>query len=144
MTISTKIRIPNTIKYIIKRTLITIPVFIGVVGIVWIACNFIPGIPKEYHIIPPFQQVWYLLKNYIPHTLQLAIIPLIIIPFLALKTGMYTASHRGSKSEFFIRIGTLMMISLPVFWVALIVQHLFTIPIPKWTFGIINIPVVGE
>ncbi|MHA1728236.1 MAG: ABC transporter permease [Promethearchaeota archaeon] len=143
MPISKTEKIPSIIKYIIKRILITIPLFIGVVGLVWYLCNFIPGIPNQYRYLAPDQEVWYLLRHYIPQTMEIAFIPLIFINIFAVKLGKYAVSHRGQKSDSFLRMGTLMAVSLPVFWVALIIQHLFTVPIPSWTFGIINLPAVG-
>jgi dipeptide transport system permease protein len=75
--------------------------------------------------------VFDLIKIYFPHTLELAIIPIIIVNVAAAKLGKYTATHRGEKGDHVVRGTSIMMVSLPAFWVALIMQYLFRAVVPN-------------
>ncbi len=75
--------------------------------------------------------VFDLIKVYFPHTLELAIIPIIIVNVTAAKLGKYTATHRGEKGDHAVRGTAIMMVSLPAFWVALVMQYLFRAVIPN-------------
>ena len=74
--------------------------------------------------------VFDLIKVYFPHTLELAIIPIIIVNVAAAKLGKYSATHRGQKGDHAVRGTSIMMVSLPAFWVALVMQYLFRAVIP--------------
>lgn len=87
--------------------------------------------------------VFELIMRYFPRTLELAIIPLIVVNILAAFLGKYTAVHRGKKSDSAIRGLSILLVSLPAFWVALLFQYAFRVIIPSITFGLIDLPVSG-
>ncbi|MHA1728240.1 MAG: ABC transporter permease [Promethearchaeota archaeon] len=181
-------------RYIIKRLLISIPMFIGVIVITWMFIGFIPGHPidrflaemtsaygpselaavrqkllAKYGLDKPWYlqltdfffgmftgnwglsiafkyqdlQVFDLIKVWFPRTLEVAILPMIIVNVIAAKLGKYTAVNRGKAGDHIVRGFALMLVSLPSFWVALVLQYSFREMIPNITFNIIDIPVVG-
>ena len=69
--------------------------------------------------------VFDLIKIYFPHTIELAIIPIIVVNVAAAKLGKFTATRRGKRGDHAVRGTAIMMVSLPAFWVALIMQFLF-------------------
>jgi ABC-type dipeptide/oligopeptide/nickel transport system permease component len=88
-------------------------------------------------------EVFDLIKRYFPRTLEIAIIPMIVVNIAAAKIGKYTALRRGKAGDHAFRGIALVLVSLPAFWVALLFQYAFREIIPAITFGLIDIPVVG-
>ncbi|MHA1933245.1 MAG: ABC transporter permease [Promethearchaeota archaeon] len=184
----------SLIKYIVKRLLIAVVMFVVILTAVWFFIGFIPGSPidrplarltvgfepfmieevradllHQYGLDKPFfmqlvdffsgiftgnwglsineqyegMQVFDLIKVYFPRTLEVAIIPMIVVNLAAAKIGKYTALRRGKTGDHVFRGIALVLVSLPAFWVALLFQYAFREIVPALTFGLIDIPVVG-
>ncbi|MHA1883525.1 MAG: ABC transporter permease [Promethearchaeota archaeon] len=184
----------SLVKYIAKRLLIAVVMFVVILTAVWFFIGFIPGSPidrplarltvgfepqqievvraellHKYGLDKPFfmqlldffsgiftgdwglsineqfegMQVFDLIKVYFPRTLEIAIIPMIVVNLAAAKLGKYTALRRGKAGDHVFRGIALVLVSLPAFWVALLFQYAFREIIPVMTFGLIDIPVVG-
>ncbi len=184
----------SLIKYIAKRILIAVVMFIVIMTAVWFFIGFIPGNPIDRQLarltvgFEPFQieviraellhkygldkpffiqlldffggiftgdwglsvneqfegsSVFDLIKVYFPRTLEIAIIPMIIVNLAAAKIGKYTAIRRGKAGDHVFRGIALIAVSLPAFWVALLLQYSFREIVPAMTFGLVDIPVVG-
>jgi len=88
-------------------------------------------------------EVFDLIKVYFPRTLEIAIIPMIVVNIAAVKIGKYTAIKRGKAGDHIFRGIAIVLVSLPAFWVALLFQYAFREIVPTLTFGLIDIPVVG-
>jgi ABC-type dipeptide/oligopeptide/nickel transport system permease component len=88
-------------------------------------------------------EVFDLIRVWFPRTMEVAIIPMIVVNILAAKFGKYSAVNRGKRGDHAVRGIALMMVSLPAFWVALLFQFLFREAIPAITFGVIDLPIVG-
>ena len=87
--------------------------------------------------------VFDLIKVYFPRTLEFTLIPMIVVNLLAAKLGKYTAVNRGKKGDQIFRGISIMLVSLPAFWVALFCQYAFRVIILDITFGLIDLPVSG-
>lgn len=75
------------------------------------------------------QPVSTLIINRIPYTLQLAGLSMIISLSLAFPLGILSATHKGERSDNLSRIGALLGISIPNFWLGLILILLVAVPI---------------
>ncbi|KKN53467.1 hypothetical protein LCGC14_0602150 [marine sediment metagenome] len=184
----------SLLKYIAKRALIAVIMFIVIMTAVWFFIGFIPGSPIDrplarltvgfepfmieeiraellhtYGLDKPFflqltdffggiftgnwglsineqyegLEVFDLIKVFFPRTLEIAIIPMIVVNLAAVKVGKYTAIHRGKTGDHVFRGIALVLVSLPAFWVALLLQYAFRELVPAMTFGLIDLPVVG-
>jgi len=184
----------SLIKYIIKRLLIAVVMFVVIMAIVWVFIGFIPGSPIERPLArltvgfepheieairqqllhdfgldkPYFMQlldfftgiftgdwglsiseqhfkyeVFDLIKVYFPRTLEITIIPMIVVNLAAVKLGKYTAVKRGKTGDHVFRGLAIVLVSLPAFWVAILLQYAFREIVPAVTFGLIDLPIVG-
>jgi peptide/nickel transport system permease protein len=60
------------------------------------------------------------LHDYLPATVELASAALLISLLIAIPSGIYAATHRGSIADLVIRVVTLIGTSMPIFWLALV------------------------
>jgi peptide/nickel transport system permease protein len=60
------------------------------------------------------------LRDYLPATVELASAALVISLLIAIPSGIYAATHRGSIADLLIRVVTLIGTSMPIFWLALV------------------------
>jgi peptide/nickel transport system permease protein len=65
------------------------------------------------------------LGDYVPATLELAIPAMLIAILLGVSVGMLAAVRRGRASDQAIRFGTLVGLSTPSFWLAIVVLYVF-------------------
>lgn len=156
----------KTINYIIKRILIAIPVLIGVMLIIFLLLNVVPGDPitlmMREHIKPDLIErmreqmglddpvmvrfITYLTKalqgdfgisyklnrnvtdlivNAFPHTLRLSIFAALIAWIIGIPAGILSAIKQNTFIDRFFMSFSLMGVSMPVFWAALMLQYVF-------------------
>lgn len=60
-----------------------------------------------------------------PSTVELTVAALLIIICLGIPTGMLAARHRGSFIDRFILVLTTTIISIPIFWLAIVLLYIF-------------------
>lgn len=174
-------------KYILKRVLQMIPVFLGVTVLLFVlrAPGVLPGDPVrmitgERAISPelyqsivekhgldksgPEQYVIYLknlargdlgqsyqknrpvvdiLADKFPNTLRLAIAAIIIEIFMGVGAGLISAVKQRSFSDVFVTLTTSVLVSVPVFWLGMLLQMFFGIKLKEWTGGAIALPISG-
>lgn len=162
----------SLISYIIKRLITSVFLFIGGVTLTWFFITYIPGslynpVLEGYGFDQPFfvqlgeffaglftgnwgPSFYYpgldsseLIRAWLPRTIEIAIIPLIVVNILAARSGKYSAAKKGKPMDNIIRIAAVIMVSLPIFWVAILFQYFFRAIVPVITFGIIDLPVAG-
>lgn len=175
------------LKYILKRILQMIPVFLGVTVLLFVlrAPGILPGDPVrmitgERAISPelyqsivekngldksgPEQYVIYLknlargdlgqsyqknrpvvdiLADKFPNTLRLAIAAIVIEIFMGVGAGLISAVKQRSFSDVFVTLTTSVLVSVPVFWLGMLLQMFFGIKIKEWTGGAIALPISG-
>nr|WP_300093952.1 ABC transporter permease [Sedimentibacter sp.] len=166
-----------TIKFIVKRILISIPVIVGVILIIFLLLNVVPGDPvtlmMKEHIKPELieqmkeqmglndpvmvrfakymknaimgdfgvsyklnRNVTSLILTAFPHTVRLSVFAALIAWIIGIPAGIVSAVKQNSFTDRFFMSFSLMGVSMPVFWAALMLQYIFAFKL-KW------IPVSG-
>lgn len=156
----------KTINYIIKRFLVAIPVMIGVMLIIFLLLNVVPGDPitlmMREHIKPELiermreqmglddpvmvrfftyllnalhgdfgvsyklnRNVTDLIVNAFPHTLRLSLFAALIAWVIGIPTGIISAVKQNTYVDRFFMSFSLLGVSMPVFWAALMLQYVF-------------------
>jgi peptide/nickel transport system permease protein len=155
-----------TIKFIVKRILISIPVIVGVILIIFLLLNVVPGDPvtlmMKEHIKPELieqmreqmglddpvmvrfatymknairgdfgisyklnRNVTSLILTAFPHTVRLSVFAALIAWIIGIPAGMVSAVKQNSFTDRFFMSFSLMGVSMPVFWAALMLQYVF-------------------
>ena len=158
-------------KHIVKRILITIPVLLGIVLLIFFMLNVVPGDPvtvmmKEHlkedvvanlrrsmHLDDPFfirylRYVWDairgdlgvswklsrpvtgLIATAFPYTLKLALSAALFSWIMGIPVGIVSAVKKNSLIDHLSMGLSLFGVSMPVFWVALILQNTFKGALP--------------
>jgi peptide/nickel transport system permease protein len=71
--------------------------------------------------------VWKIIKNYFPATAELAIYALLVALVVGLTVGIVAALHPNSKWDVGGRLFGIITYSLPLFWVGMILQLIFSV-----------------
>lgn len=176
-------------KYITKRILVTIPVLLGMILLIFFMLNVVPGDPvtvmmKEHlkedvvqnlrqsmHLDDPFfvryiRYVWDALRGDLgmswklsrpvtgviatafPYTLRLAICAALFSWIMGIPVGILSAVKKNSLVDHVSMGLSLFGVSMPVFWVALILQNTFKGVLPvsgvqSWKSYILPTVVLG-
>jgi len=172
-------------KYILKRILQMIPVFIGVTMILFLlrAPGVLPGDPVrmitgERAISPELYQqvveengldqpIWKQYLMYVgdllhgdlgtsyqkgrpvtdiyadkfPNTLRLAVAAIILEIIIGVGAGLISAVKQYSFSDVFVTLTTSILVSVPVFWLGMLLQMFFGIVLKEWTNGAVYLPI---
>lgn len=67
------------------------------------------------------ESVWSIIKRCMPVTLELGILTLIFSNLISIPLGVWCAARQDSVSDYIIRIISVLLLSLPVFWIATMV-----------------------
>jgi len=70
----------------------------------------------------------------LPRTLEMMIIPIFIIPIIAVKLGSTSAKNRKKKKDIIVRSVAVIGAGFPSFWIAILLQYLFGIVLYEATF----------
>ncbi len=172
------------IKYVFRRILQMIPVFIGVTVLLFIlrAPGVLPGDPvrmitgerpisdalreqiiKKHALDQPLHKQYYiyvtnLLKGDLgesyqrrtsvvdifadkfPNTLRLALAAIVIEIIVGIAAGIISAVRQYSFSDVFVTLSTSVLVSVPVFWLGMLLQIFFGIRLKEWTGGAVFLP----
>ncbi|TFF99016.1 MAG: ABC transporter permease [Promethearchaeota archaeon] len=79
----------------------------------------------QTYTIAKGRPVWDIIWLRFPRTFDIAIFSIIIASIIGLKTGVIAAKHRNKFRDTFFRGLALIGVSIPVFWLGLILQFLF-------------------
>ncbi len=173
------------LKYLIKRLLQMIPVFLGVTLLLFVlrAPGVLPGDPiklitGEKAIAPelyeriieehgldkslPEQYVRYLgdlaqgdlgtsyqkgrevtdiLGDKYPNTIKLALVAIIVEVIIGIGAGIISAVKRYSFMDVLVTLSTSILVSMPVFWLGMLMQILFGVKFKEW--GLPYMPISG-
>ena len=75
----------------------------------------------------------------LPRTLEMILIPIFIIPIIAVKLGTTSAKNRKKKKDIMIRSVALIGAGFPSFWIAILLQFLFGRILYEGTFFMFDI-----
>lgn len=68
-----------------------------------------------------YESVWNCIARQLPVSLELGIITLILTNFISIPLGLYCAARQDSISDYTLRIISVVLMSIPTFWVASLV-----------------------
>lgn len=153
-------------RYILVRILLTIPMILILVSMVFFIMRVLPGDPalailregaseeqlqafrvvlgldRPLHIqyfdfllgilrfdlgesmtrhIPVVDEI----KTFFPATVELALYSMAVTASVGILSGAFAAQHRKTKTDYFIRILSIILYSLPIFWLGLMFQMSF-------------------
>jgi peptide/nickel transport system permease protein len=74
------------------------------------------------HVLTQGQPVWDVIMERFPRTFDIAVFSMIIAAYMGIKTGVISATHRNKWKDTIVRGTTLIGVSIPVFWLGLILQ----------------------
>lgn len=175
------------LKYVARRILQMIPVFLGVTLILFALRipGFLPGDPvklivgeraltpalraqieAEYHLNEPIprQYAYYLgglvqgdlgdsfqknrpvtdiFADKFPNTVRLAVAAIIVEIIVGLLAGIISAVKQYSFWDVVVTLSTSVLVSVPVFWLGMLLQILFGIKLKQWTGGAVFLPISG-
>jgi ABC-type dipeptide/oligopeptide/nickel transport system permease component len=83
-------------------------------------------------LLQPGTRIWNDLKRVIPHTLQLVLLSELIALIVAIGIGTYSAVRQYSFFDYSATTLSFLGFAMPVFWLALMLQILFTNLFIKW------------
>ncbi len=150
-------------RYIVVRVLLTIPMVLILVSLVFLVLRVVPGDPalaimregateeqlaafrarlgmdKPLHeqyfdfiggvlrfdfgesmvrSVPVTQEI----ATFFPATVELAMFSMLVTAIVGVYSGAYAAQHRKSKSDYVIRVASIILYSIPIFWFGLMLQ----------------------
>lgn len=77
--------------------------------------------------IEPGADVWDLIWERYPRTIELSTLSVLIASFVGIKTGIIAAKHRNKWQDTTFRGIALIGVSIPVFWMGMMFQYVFAI-----------------
>jgi peptide/nickel transport system permease protein len=83
-------------------------------------------------LLQPGEHIWDDLKRVIPHTLQLVLLSEIFALLVGIGIGVYSAIRQYSIFDYTATTFSFLGFAMPVFWLALMLQILFTNAFLKW------------
>jgi peptide/nickel transport system permease protein len=83
-------------------------------------------------LLQPGNRIWDDLKRVIPHTLQLVVLAEVLALLLGIAIGVYSAVRQYSVFDYAATTLSFLGFAMPVFWLALMLQVLFTNIFLKW------------
>jgi peptide/nickel transport system permease protein len=87
------------------------------------------------------QPVMSMIGQRLPNTLLLMLTAQVLIIFVSLGIGIYSALRQYSWADNVITTGAFIGYSMPIFWLALILMYLFSVNFRRW--GLPYLPTVG-
>lgn len=72
------------------------------------------------------EPVWESIRQRFPHTLRLAAAAMTIAVVLGIAIGVVAASRRGSALDYFLVSGAVVGVSMPVFWLGVLLIYVFS------------------
>ena len=65
------------------------------------------------------------IKTFFPATLELALAAMMVTATVGIFFGVYAAHHRKSAADYGIRVGSIVLYSIPIFWLGIMLQMVF-------------------
>ncbi|MDP2182721.1 MAG: ABC transporter permease [Actinomycetota bacterium] len=175
------------LKYILRRVLQMIPVFIGVTMLLFIlrAPGILPGDPvrmitgeraisdtlrqqivDEYGLDKPIwrqytiylndlahgdlgesfqkgREVTDIFRDKFPNTIRLALAAIIVEIIIGIGAGIISAVKQYSFADVLVTLSTSILVSMPVFWLGMLLQLSFGIVLKRWTGDAFYLPISG-
>ena len=101
--------------------------------------QFFLGDWGESYIVYPNKSVIELIALIVPRTIELMILPGVLVPILAVKLGVLSAKNKDKSKDVIIRFLAVIGAGFPVFWFATLLQRFVGIYLENFTYGGINL-----
>lgn len=89
------------------------------------------------------RQVTDILSETYPYTIKLALVAICIEIVVGIGAGIISAVRQYSFADVFVTLTTSILVSLPVFWLGLMLQYIFGIWLKNLTGGAFYLPISG-
>ena len=104
--------------------------------------NFFTGDWGESYFIQEGKPVLEIIAVILPKTIEMVIIPAVIVPVIAIKLGVVSAKHKDKAKDSVVRGFAILGRGLPVFWFAIILQLIFGFYFVTFTQGEFYLPIL--
>jgi peptide/nickel transport system permease protein len=101
--------------------------------------NFFQGNWGTSYIIADGVPVTTLIAQVFPQTIELVIIPIILIPIISVKLGVSSAKHRNKWQDSVIRGVIMLGVCIPIFFLATLIQFFASNVLSVYTYGVIDL-----
>ncbi|MFX1456961.1 MAG: ABC transporter permease [Promethearchaeota archaeon] len=105
--------------------------------------NFFTGDWGNSYIISEGEPVLQIIGKIYPKTIELVIIPILIIPIIGVKLGVVSAKYKDKKKDSFIRGIGILGTCIPVFWLATMLQYVIGHYLSLYTYGELNLEIMN-
>lgn len=105
--------------------------------------NFFTGNWGTSYLISDGEPVSQLIGKIFPKTIELVIIPIIVIPLIGIKLGVTSAKDKDKPKDTVIRGVAILGTALPVFWLATMLQYFVGHYLSLYTFGELNLEIMN-
>ena len=78
-----------------------------------------------------------------PYTIRLALCGIVIEVIVGIAAGMISALKRYTFWDIFVTLATSTFVSMPAFWLGMLLQLFFGIKLKEWTGGVFEMPISG-
>jgi ABC-type dipeptide/oligopeptide/nickel transport system permease component len=127
---------PALYNQIVKENALDKPLYYQYVR--WVDHLFHGDLGQSYQLKRPVSAI--LIEKF-PNTLKLALVAIIIECIMGLAAGILSAVKRYSFWDVLVTLSTSILVSLPVFWLGMILQIIFGIKFKQW--GLPYLPISG-
>jgi len=101
--------------------------------------NFFQGNWGTSYIVADGVPVTKLISQVFPQTIELVIIPIILIPIISVKLGISSAKNRNKWQDSVIRGVIMLGVCVPIFFLATLIQFFVSNVLSVYTYGVISI-----
>src|SRR6185436_17209869 len=122
------------LRYVDRRLLLLVPILLGVSILIFFWVHALPGNPASALLgeraTPELVQQYkerYGLKRRFPATIELAFAAMIFAVGIGLPLGFFAAKHYGGVFDHLSLVGSLIGISIPIFFLAIILKYFFAV-----------------
>ncbi|MHA1746348.1 MAG: ABC transporter permease [Promethearchaeota archaeon] len=106
--------------------------------------GFVQGDLGESVQVSPGSDVIEYMLTLIPRSMEIALLPILLIPFFGIRTALTSVKHKDKWQDTLVRGFSVLLVATPTFFLALILQLFFGYWLPSLAGSdFINLPVVG-
>ncbi|MFX0083241.1 MAG: ABC transporter permease [Candidatus Hodarchaeota archaeon] len=104
--------------------------------------NFFTGDWGTSYIVSEDEPVIQIIGKIFPKTIELVIIPILIIPIIGVKLGVVSAKNKDKAKDTIIRGIGILGTCIPVFWLATMLQYFVGHYVSIYTYGEFNLEIM--
>jgi len=105
--------------------------------------DFFTGNWGESFVIMDGKTVFQIIALIFPRTLELMFISIIVVPIIAIKLGVVSATNKNKPKDSLIRGVAIIGAGLPIFYIAALTQLFVGLSLEQFTYGLIDLEILG-